>query len=85
MNGPAKVLASGGGVWNEWLIHQIERRSGQEIIIPSDEVVNFKEALIFAWLGLRRIKGLSNVSASVTGASADSSSGAIWGSPFTIS
>ena len=46
--------------------------------IPEKEIIDYKEALIFAFLGLRRLEGKTNVLASVTGAESDSCSGRIW-------
>ncbi|MCY2688279.1 anhydro-N-acetylmuramic acid kinase [Salinimicrobium sp. TH3] len=73
-----KVLVTGGGAFNDFLIKEIQRRTKSEIIIPSAEVVNYKEALIFAFLGVLKLRGENNVMSSVTGASKDHSSGVIF-------
>jgi anhydro-N-acetylmuramic acid kinase len=52
--------------------------SKAEIIVPDQRLVDFKEALVFALLGVLKIRGEVNVLASVTGADSDSSSGNIW-------
>ncbi|GAB2777834.1 anhydro-N-acetylmuramic acid kinase [Actinomadura fibrosa] len=73
-----KVLVTGGGAFNSFLIEEIKKRTDVEVIIPSAEVVNFKEALIFAFLGVLKMRGEINVLKSVTGAQKDHSSGFIY-------
>ena len=73
-----KVLITGGGAFNRFLIEEIKRRTQTEVVIPSPEVVNYKEALIFAFLGVLKLRGENNVLSSVTGASKDHSSGVIF-------
>jgi len=73
-----KLLVSGGGAFNSFLIELIqEKLSNWEVIVPSHDIVCFKEALIFGLLGLKRILGEINVLSSVTGAQSDSSSGTV--------
>lgn len=64
------LFVTGGGAFNGFLIEQLKQR-GIEVIIPSEDEVNFKEALIFAFLGVRFLEGKHNCLASVTGASTD--------------
>ena len=64
------LFATGGGAFNRFLIENLEER-GIRIITPDALVVNFKEALIFAFLGVRFLEEKHNCLASVTGASAD--------------
>lgn len=73
-------LATGGGTLNNFLMRKLkERLPGHiSIIEPAREVINFKEALIFAFLGLLRWLGLPNILSSVTGAQRDSCSGVIY-------
>lgn len=73
-----KVLVTGGGAFNSFLIAQIQKNTSAEIILPSAETVNYKEALIFAFLGVLKLRGEINVLSSVTGASRDHSSGVIY-------
>lgn len=72
-----KVLVSGGGAFNAYLMRQMQQASTLELVVPSAEVVAQKEALIFAFLGLLRYLHLPNVYSSVTGSSADHSAGVL--------
>lgn len=73
-----KVLLTGGGAFNTFLVEQIKSRTEAQVVIPSNEVVNYKEALIFAFLGVLKMRGEVNVLSSVTGASKDHSAGNIY-------
>lgn len=75
-NGDA-VLATGGGAHNTFLIERIRSLSGCQIVVPDRAIVDFKEALIFAFLGVRRLRGERTTLASVTGATSDSSGGSL--------
>lgn len=73
-----KMLITGGGAKNQYLINRIQALSKHEIIIPETMIIDYKEALIFAFLAALKMEGKINVLSSVTGASSDSSSGKIW-------
>ena len=73
----SKMLITGGGAKNNYLIERIRKMSKHEIIIPDTMIIDYKEALIFAFLGALKTEGRINVLSSVTGASSDSSSGNI--------
>lgn len=73
-----KMLVTGGGSWNTFLIELISTKTATKLIIPSPEIVNFKEALVFAFLGVLRYKNKINCLASVTGARHDHSAGIIY-------
>ena len=75
-----RLLITGGGARNDYLIEVLkEKLSGRiEIVIPEEELVSFKEALVFAFMGLLRDRGETNVLSSVTGAKKDSCSGLIF-------
>ncbi|SEP54675.1 anhydro-N-acetylmuramic acid kinase [Flavobacterium urocaniciphilum] len=74
-----KLLVSGGGVYNDFLIERMKAQLPTiEIIIPDEKTIKFKEALIFALLGVLKLRNEINVLASVTGAKHDHSSGEIF-------
>lgn len=74
-HGMQSVLATGGGTYNKYLIERIQDLSQSEIIIPNPEIVEFKEALIFAFMGVLRLNGENNVLSSATGSREDHSAG----------
>jgi anhydro-N-acetylmuramic acid kinase len=71
------ALVTGGGAFNKYLMKLIRQRTNSEIIIPDNQIVMFKEALIFAFLGLLRYLKQINCLQSVTGAIDNSCSGII--------
>ena len=72
------VLITGGGVFNSFLIERIEQYTNIKIKMSDKELINYKEALIFAFLGLLRLDNQVNCLSSVTGASKNHSSGEIF-------
>ncbi len=72
------VLVSGGGAFNNFLIERMQAKTDCKLVIPTNEIINFKEALIFAFLGYLRLNHQVNTLASVTGASANSIGGAVY-------
>ncbi|HTA27331.1 MAG TPA: anhydro-N-acetylmuramic acid kinase [Bacteroidia bacterium] len=72
------VLITGGGGNNGFLISKLkEKLPGNRIIVPPQTLVNFKEALVFAFLGVLKMENKINTLQSVTGALRDSSGGVI--------
>jgi anhydro-N-acetylmuramic acid kinase len=74
----SKVLITGGGAFNIFLMNELQNQTENEIFIPENELVNYKEALIFALLGVLRVENQVNCLSSVTGAIKDHSSGKIF-------
>lgn len=75
----ASVLVTGGGAYNIFLLERALHYGDFLWIRPDNMVTDFKEALIFAFLGLRRAEGLPNCLQSVTGASHDVVAGQMYG------
>jgi anhydro-N-acetylmuramic acid kinase len=82
---PAKenlsLLVTGGGAHNKFLIESLKKEVSSdniECIIPGDQLTDYKEALIIAFMGVLRWREDVNVLQSVTGASKDSINGAVW-------
>ena len=77
-NNLKNILITGGGAKNIFLIDQIKRKLKCSVIIPDEIIVDYKEALIFAFMGKLRIQNKINCLKSVTGAKMDHSSGYIF-------
>ena len=78
-NKKGTILITGGGAYNDFLIECIHYYLPKmEIVIPSAKILEFKEALIFALLGILKLRGEINVLTSVTGSKIDHSSGKIY-------
>ncbi len=72
-----KILFTGGGSMNSFLMNRIRSKICCEMVIPDEILINFKEALIFAFLGVLSYSGQINCLSSVTGAKSDSITGTI--------
>jgi anhydro-N-acetylmuramic acid kinase len=72
------VLITGGGAYNTFLIERLKHYYKGIIEIPSDDIIQFKEAIIFAYLGYLRLNEKTNTLSSVTKASRDSVGGAVY-------
>ena len=66
-----KILITGGGAKNEHLIKLIKEKVNCDVIIPNEDLIDFKEAIIFAYMGYLFIHNRTNCLASVTGAKKD--------------
>ena len=73
-----QVLRTGGGALNHYLIKQLQASTAAQIILPEPELIHYKEAIIFALLGVLKLRNEINTLSSVTGASRDSSGGVIF-------
>jgi len=74
----SQLLITGGGAKNKFLVERIQTHTKHHVVVPSDDIIDYKEALVFAFLGLLRSRNEINVLKSVTGAESDSSSGKIF-------
>jgi anhydro-N-acetylmuramic acid kinase len=75
-------LVTGGGTYNLALIDAIKSHSKCKIELPDRELIDFKEAICFAFLGLNRLLEKQNISKTVTGAKLNSIGGAIYLPPL---
>ncbi|MEN8187534.1 MAG: anhydro-N-acetylmuramic acid kinase [Bacteroidota bacterium] len=73
-----KVLVTGGGAFNQFLIDRLKDLTFVEVFVPDREIIDFKEALIFALLGVLKDQNEVNCLKSVTGAKKDHSSGVVF-------
>ncbi len=72
-----KILFTGGGVLNVFLMDLIKQYCSGQIVIPDRQIIDYKEALVFALLGALRLNGESNCLKTVTGADRSCSSGIV--------
>lgn len=75
----ANLLVTGGGAYHDYLMERLRfYRPDVDIVVPSAQQINYKEALVFALLGVLKLENQINVLASVTGASRNHSSGHVF-------
>jgi len=72
------LLITGGGTYNIFLLECIKKHTPHALIIPDKKTIEFKEALLFAFLGVLRIRNEVNCLKSVTGATRDNIGGAFY-------
>ncbi len=72
------ILITGGGAFNSFLIGRIRERTQLNLVLPDPLTINFKEALVFAFLGVLRWRNEVNCLRSCTGASYDNIGGSIY-------
>ncbi len=73
-----QILITGGGAHNVFLIELFSEKTKHKTIIPSAQIIDFKEAIIFALLGVLRLRNEVNCLKSVTGSNHDHSGGVIY-------
>jgi anhydro-N-acetylmuramic acid kinase len=76
-----QLLVTGGGAFNTFLIDRLSEELKElqvEILVPDEKLIQYKEAMIMAFIGVLRWRQEYNVLSSVTGASRDSIGGALW-------
>ena len=76
-----KLLATGGGAFNTFLVNRLSEELSHlqiEVVVPDEKLIQYKEAMIMAFMGVLRWRLEYNVISSVTGASRDSIGGALW-------
>jgi anhydro-N-acetylmuramic acid kinase len=73
-----RMLITGGGAHNVFLIELLSEKTKHKTIVPSSQLIDFKEAIIFAFLGVLRLREETNCLRSVTGANHNHSGGVIY-------
>lgn len=73
-----RVLVTGGGAKNRFLMKRIGHNSNAEMVLPDESLIDMKEAIVFAFLAVLRMNKSVNCLKSVTGARKDSISGALY-------
>ncbi len=77
----ARMLVTGGGAFNRYLVERLSfylQPSSVSVLVPDEKLVNYKEALVMAFIAVLRWRQEYNVLASVTGATRSSIGGALW-------
>lgn len=77
-NNGASVLVTGGGTYNSYLLERLKSHKNLNLIVPSKEIIEYKEALVFGLLGVLKMRGEVNCLSSVTGSEKDHSSGVVF-------
>ena len=72
------LLVTGGGAYNKFLIERMRALSGCRIVIPEPAIIEYKEALIFAFLGVLYMTDQPSCLKSVTGAERDNIGGMLF-------
>ena len=72
-----KILITGGGSKNIFLI-ELLKNLDLNIEVPNEQLIDYKEALIFGYLGIKRLREETNIFNTVTGSSKNTSSGSIY-------
>lgn len=75
--GSTKILCTGGGAFNRYTLQLVEDKVKQRLYLPSEEIINFKESVVFGFLGILRLLEQPNCFSSITGAKHDHSSGVL--------
>jgi len=76
---PGKIIVTGGGAFNTFLMERFQTQTRHTVIVPDALLVNHKEALIFAFLGVLRMRQETNCLPAVTGARRACSGGSVMG------
>ncbi len=80
LQGQRRVLVTGGGAYNDFLIDCMSEYTGEQtrFIVPDPKLIDYKEALVFGFLGLLKKLNKANVYAYGTGAQRDTSGGVLY-------
>jgi len=76
-----QLLITGGGAFNGFLMDCIQEKleaMNVEVLVPSPEIIEYKEAILMGLMGVLRIEKRVNCFQSVTGAKRDTVGGAVY-------
>ena len=76
----SKLFVTGGGALNDFLMDTLQEKLGDssQVVKIEEKLIAFKEAAVFALMGVLRLENKINVLSSVTGARSDSSCGVVY-------
>lgn len=77
----SKIFISGGGAFNSFftkLLSQHLRMKKSKLHIPEDRIIDYKESVLIAYAGWKRVRGEANFISKASGAQRDTSGGAIY-------
>ena len=75
------MLATGGGAFNSFLMERLQSYCDTlnvQVVLPEGPTIQFKEAILMAWMGVLRMEGVPNVLKTVTGGQRDTIGGAVY-------
>ncbi len=73
------MLVTGGGAYNDWLMEKIQEHSGIKLRKPANTLIQYKEAMTFAFMGVLRCNNTVNCFQRVTGAKESHVAGDLYG------
>lgn len=66
-----EMLITGGGAFNTYLVELIKNKFKGKVVVPDSSIIENKEALVMAFMGVLFLRNECNVLSSVTGAKQD--------------
>ncbi len=72
-----KLLITGGGAFNNFWTNTLKSMK-MNVVLPEKATIEYKEAIIFAFLGVLKLNNQVNILSSVTGAKKDLKSGTVF-------
>ncbi len=78
MDKSKEILLSGGGAYNTFLVERLSELAPVKPVLADDHTIQFKEAIITGFAGVKRMRKEINMLSSVTGAERDNVGGSIY-------
>ena len=73
-----KMMVTGGGALNRFLVEELDKKLPLTVVVPDEQTIEFKEAILMALMGVLRVRDEINCLSSVTGAEQDTIGGCIY-------